>query len=161
MENIVKFSVNGNEVSVLARAENTLLEVLRDKLDLTGTKCGCNRGDCGACTVILDGAAVKSCLVLANTLNGRKVVTIEGIARGKDLHPIQRAFHELGAPQCGFCSPGMVMAAVAFLDKNPKPTMDEIKEAMSGNLCRCGGYQKYADAILAVSKGEFASKGGK
>jgi aerobic-type carbon monoxide dehydrogenase small subunit (CoxS/CutS family) len=161
MENIVTFCVNGNEVSVLAKAENTLLEVLRDKLNLTGTKCGCNRGDCGACTVILDGAAVKSCLVLANTLNGRKVVTVEGIAQGKDLHPIQRAFHELGAPQCGFCAPGMVMAAVAFLDKNPKPTMDEIKEAMSGNLCRCGGYQKYADAILAVSKGEFASKGGK
>jgi carbon-monoxide dehydrogenase small subunit len=155
METILRFYLNENEVSVIARPESTLLEVLRDKL--SSPKCGCNRGDCGACTVIIEGLAVKSCLVLANTIEGKHVVTVEGIYRGETLHPIQRAFHELGAPQCGYCTPGMVMAAVAFLNKNPHPTMEEIKEALSGNLCRCGGYQKYADAVLAVSRGEYAA----
>jgi carbon-monoxide dehydrogenase small subunit len=157
MENILRFYLNENEVSVIARSESTLLEVLRDGLNLSSPKCGCNRGDCGACTVIIEGLAVKSCIVLANTIAGKHVVTVEGIYRGEALHPIQRAFHELGAPQCGYCTPGMVMAAVAFLNKNPHPTMDEIKEALSGNLCRCGGYQKYADAVLAVSRGEYAA----
>jgi carbon-monoxide dehydrogenase small subunit len=155
MEKIVTFTLNGCETSVIAKAQETLLEILREKIGIMSPKCGCNHGDCGACTVILDGKAVKSCMVLACTVEGKKVLTVEGITSA-NLHPVQKAFHELGAPQCGFCTPGMVMAAVAFLDKNPKPTMDDIKEGLSGNLCRCGGYQKYADAVMAVAAGKYA-----
>jgi len=133
----------------------TLLEMLRDGLNLTSPKCGCNRGDCGACTVIMDGKAVKSCMVLAMTVEGKKIVTADGLVKGGELHPIQKAFYEYGAPQCGYCTPGMVMAATGFLLENPTPTFEEIKDALSGNLCRCGGYEAYAKAVLAVSKGEF------
>lgn len=155
MSQIVQFYLNGNPVKAIAEPEMTLLEMLRDGLNLTSPKCGCNRGDCGACTVILDGHAVKSCLVLALTVEGKKIVTADGLIKDGELHPIQRAFHELGAPQCGYCTPGMVMAATGFLIENPTPTLEEIKDALSGNLCRCGGYDKYAQAVLAVSKGEY------
>ncbi|NLJ57929.1 MAG: (2Fe-2S)-binding protein [Tissierellia bacterium] len=155
MSEILSFYLNGNPVEVLVKPEQTLLELLRDELGLTSPKCGCNHGDCGACTVILDGKAVKSCLVLAPTVKGKKVVTADGLCSGEKLHPIQQAFLDYGAPQCGYCTPGMVMAATAFLLENPKPTKEEIKEALSGNLCRCAGYEKYTEAVLAVSKGEF------
>ena len=155
MSKILSFYLNGNPVEVLAKPQQTLLEVLRDELGLTSPKCGCNHGDCGSCTVILDEKAVKSCLVLALTVEGKKVVTADGLVQGNTLHPIQQAFLDYGAPQCGFCTPGMVMAATAFLLSNPEPDAEEIKDALSGNLCRCAGYEKYVDALLAVSKGEF------
>jgi len=151
----VSFKLNGRTVEVLAGAVQTLLDLLRDDMGLTSPKCGCNRGDCGTCTVLLDGKAVKSCMVLALTLEGREVVTLDGITPACGLHPVQEAFYKLGAPQCGYCTPGMVMAAVAYLDQNPNPTMDEVKNALSGNLCRCASYEKYTQAVLAAAKGEF------
>jgi carbon-monoxide dehydrogenase small subunit len=138
MSQILHFYLNGNPVEVLAKPQQTLLEILRDGLGLTSPKCGCNHGDCGACTVILDGKAVKSCLVLALTMAGKRVVTADGLVKMGELHPVQKAFIEYGAPQCGYCTPGMVMAATAFLMGNRKPTEEEIKDALSGNLCRCG-----------------------
>lgn len=157
MSQILKFICNGNPVEVLIKPEMTLLEVLRDELAITSPKCGCNHGDCGACTVIVDGMAVKSCTVLAVTMQGKNVITVEGLSKGTELHPIQKAFIELGAPQCGHCTPGMIMAAKAFLDKNPKPAYEEIKEALAGNLCRCTGYKKYVDAVMEAAKGTFGS----
>ncbi|MDR3265430.1 MAG: (2Fe-2S)-binding protein [Synergistaceae bacterium] len=155
MSQIVSFYLNGNPVKTAAGNADTLLETLRGGLGLTSPKCGCNRGDCGACTVILNGDAVKSCTVLALTAEGKNVWTVDGLAKGDKLHPVQRAFHEYGAPQCGYCTPGMVMAAVAFLNHNPSPTEEEVKDALSGNLCRCGGYKKYVQAVMAAAKGEF------
>lgn len=155
MSKILNFYVNGNPVEVLVKPQQTLLEVLRDGLGLTSPKCGCNHGDCGACTVLLDGRAVKSCLILGLTIEGKKVVTADGLVKNGELHPVQKAFIEHGAPQCGFCTPGMVMAAVAFLQDNSDPTGDEIRDALSGNLCRCGGYKKYIEAVQAVARGEF------
>ena len=157
MSRILSFNLNGNHVEVAAGDADTLLEVLRDGLGLTSPKCGCNRGDCGACTVILDDKSVKSCTVLAPTVEGKNVWTVDGLTNGNELHPIQKAFHEHGAPQCGYCTPGMVMAAVAFLHRNPSPTEEEVREALSGNLCRCGGYKKYTEAVMAAAKGEFGS----
>lgn len=157
MSHLVNFILNGVPVRIVAEPEMTLLSALRDEVGLTSPKCGCNRGDCGACTVIMDGKAVKSCIVLAMTVEGKRIVTVDGLALGGELHPIQRAFYELGAPQCGYCTPGMVMAATAFLFENRHPTAEEVKEALSGNLCRCGGYKKYVEAVLAVSRGEFGS----
>jgi len=155
MSEILRFYLNGNPVEVLVKPQQTLLEVLRDEIGLTSPKCGCNHGDCGSCTVILDGRAVKSCLIIALTIKGKRVVTAEGLSSGNKLHPVQQAFLDYGAPQCGYCTPGMVMAATAFLLENTEPTEEEVKEALSGNLCRCAGYQKYTDAVMAVSKGEF------
>ncbi len=157
MSQILRFTCNDTPVEVLIKPEMTLLEVLRDKLGVTSPKCGCNHGDCGACTVMMDGVAVKSCTVLAVTVEGKDVLTVEGLVKGTALHPIQKAFIELGAPQCGHCTPGMVMAAKAFLDKNPQPTYEEVQEALAGNLCRCTGYTKYVDAVMEVSKGNFGS----
>ena len=155
MSQILSLYVNGTKMQAIAKSESTLLEVLRDELNLISPKCGCNRGDCGACTVILDGKAVKSCTVLALTADKKKVVTVEGLQNGTKLHPVQQAFIEYGAPQCGYCTPGMVMATTAFLLDNPTPTENEIKDALSGNLCRCGGYKEYVRAVLAVVKGDF------
>ncbi|MDR1977959.1 MAG: (2Fe-2S)-binding protein [Synergistaceae bacterium] len=155
MSQILKFYLNGNPVQVAAGDADTLLDVLREGLGFTSPKCGCNHGDCGACTVILNGYSVKSCTVLALTAEGKNVCTVDGLADGDKLHPVQRAFHEYGAPQCGYCTPGMVMAAVSFLNRNPSPTEDEVKEALSGNLCRCGGYKKYVQAVMATARGEF------
>jgi aerobic carbon-monoxide dehydrogenase small subunit len=160
MKKILKFNVNGIPAEVLVSPQSNLLEVLRDTMNLTSPKCGCNEGDCGACTVEIDGESIKSCVTIALTLEGKNIITTEGLTEKGKLHVIQQAFMEYGAPQCGFCTPGMVMASVTFLNKNPKPNKEEIKEALSGNLCRCSGYEKYVDAVYAVSTGDFKGDGG-
>ena len=152
MKQVMNFTVNGEPYELLVDTRRTLLEVLRDEMGLTGTKEGCSLGACGTCTVILDGKPVLSCLILAVDAQGKEVLTIEGLAEGEKLHPIQESFVEHGAIQCGYCTPGMVMSAKALLDKNPKPTYEEIKQGISGNLCRCTGYTKIVEAIDAVSK---------
>ena len=144
--------VNGTNFKVNIEPWRTLVEVLRENLGLTGTKKSCNEGECGACTVMMDGKPVASCLVLAMDAQGKEIVTIEGISKGEKLHPIQEAFLKYGAIQCGFCTPGMVMSAKAFLDENPKPTSAEVRKAISGNLCRCTGYQHIVDSIMAASR---------
>lgn len=150
-ENIV-LKVNGYTYYLNVDTRRTLVEVLRDTLGLTGTKKSCNEGECGACTVLMDGRPVASCLVLAVDAQGKEITTIEGLAEGTKLHPLQEAFVKHMAIQCGFCTPGMVMAAKAFLDENPEPTPQEVRKAISGNLCRCTGYQQIVDAILAAAK---------
>jgi carbon-monoxide dehydrogenase small subunit len=144
--------VNGTNYRLSIEPRRTLLEVLRENLGLTGTKKSCNEGNCGACTVLLEGRPVASCLVLAIDAQGKEILTIEGLSEGEKLHPIQEAFLKHGAIQCGFCTPGMVMSAKALLDENPEPTTTEIRKAISGNLCRCTGYQHIVDSILAASK---------
>jgi carbon-monoxide dehydrogenase small subunit len=151
MQRLLKLRVNGADFEVFTESWKTLQEVLRDDLGLTGTKKGCNTGNCGACTVLIDGKAVKSCLVLACQAQGKDVVTIEGLGAGK-LHPIQRAFIDHFAFQCGFCTPGMIICAKALLTENPTPTEDEVKQYLKGNLCRCTGYVKIVEAVLAASK---------
>lgn len=148
----VTFKVNGREVTVTVPAHRTLLEVLREELDLTSAKEGCGKGECGTCTVILDGEAVNSCLILISQVQGREVLTLEGIAPEGKLDPIQEAFVREGAIQCGYCTPGMVMSAKALLMKNPSPTREEIKRAIAGNLCRCTGYQKIIRAVEVAAK---------
>jgi len=152
MKRIIKINVNKVDREVAVKPGTTLLELLREELGLTGTKKGCDLGDCGACTVILDGKAVNSCLVLALDADGKKVETIEGLAGKDGLHPIQQAFVESGAIQCGFCTPGMIMRTKAFLDENPGPTPEETKKALSGNLCRCTGYKKILKAVETATK---------
>lgn len=147
MKKTISLTVNNNKYEVAIKPGDTLLNVLRNQLGLTGTKCGCDQGDCGACTVIMNGKAVNSCLVLGMEANGSNIETIEGLAEGEGLHPIQRAFIEKGAIQCGFCTPGMIMRVKSFFDKNPNPGRDEIKSALSGNLCRCTGYTKIFEAV--------------
>ena len=139
--------VNGEELEVSFAPYKTLLEVLREDLGLTGTKHGCELGECGACAVLIDGAPLLSCLTLAVECEGRAIETIEGLAQGTELHPLQEAFADLGGAQCGYCTPGAVMTAKALLDKEPSPTQQEIKEAMSGNLCRCTGYQQIVESV--------------
>jgi aerobic carbon-monoxide dehydrogenase small subunit len=141
-------TVNGKARRVSAPADAFLLEVLRDKLALTGAKNGCGMGECGACTVLLDGAAVCSCLTLAIESQGHEITTIEGLAKPGELDPVQEAFAETGGVQCGFCTPGMVLAARALLNDNPTPTEAEVRLALSGNLCRCTGYSKIVEAVL-------------
>jgi carbon-monoxide dehydrogenase small subunit len=140
--------VNGQDRDVSAPAHKTLLDVLRDELHLTGTKECCAEGECGACTVHVEGDAVCACLVLAAEMPGHEITTIEGLAPGGRLDPLQAAFVESGAVQCGFCIPGMIMSARALLDANPRPTREEVQDALSGNLCRCGGYSRIVDAVL-------------
>jgi len=153
MEEILKLTVNGEEVSVRARADWSLLRVLREELGLTGAKEGCGAGECGACTVLVDGAAVNACLFPALEAEGRSVVTIEGLAApGGRLHPIQQAFVDHGAVQCGFCTPGMVLSAKALLDRSPEPDESAIKTALSGNICRCTGYTQIIEAVQAAAK---------
>lgn len=151
----VHLQVNGLAYEVEVEPRRTLLELIRDDLELTGTKEGCGLGECGTCTVLLDGRPIKSCITLAVQAKGRGVTTIEGI-EGADgtLHPIQQAFIDHGAIQCGFCTPGMVLSAKALMDENPRPTELEVRQAISGNLCRCTGYQKIVEAILSVSSKE-------
>ena len=141
------FIVNGERVEVAFAPHKTLLEVLREDLSLTGTKHGCELGECGTCTVLVDGTPILSCLALALSYADRRIDTIEGMAQGAQLHPLQDAFAELGAAQCGYCTPGFLLAARALLDSNPAPTRDEIKESLSGNLCRCTGYLKIYEAV--------------
>ncbi len=150
---LVEFSVNGGHHAVAVPANTTLLQLLRDHLNLTGTKPGCGSGDCGACTVLLDGRPVNSCLTLAAEARGKAVTTIEGIApSGRELHPVQQAFVERGAVQCGYCTPGVIMSAVYLLATNPDPDENEIRHAIGGNICRCTGYTKIVEAIDVAAR---------
>lgn len=156
----INLKVNGKQHSVEIEGDERLLDVLRDKLGLTGTKEGCGEGECGACTVIMDGEIVDSCLVMAFQAEGKELVTIEGLeSENGEIHPIQKAFLEAGAVQCGFCIPGMVLSAKALLDKKPHPSRDDIREGISGNLCRCTGYNKIVDAVEKAS--DYIEKGDK
>ena len=148
----LSFTVNGDAVQLAVPPLATLLDVLRNDLELTGTKYACGEGECGACSILLDGRLVNSCLVLALECEDREVLTIEGLKTNSALHPIQSAFVEHGAIQCGFCSPGMIMATYALLQANPSPTEDDIRRALEGNICRCTGYRKIIDAVLSLSK---------
>ena len=149
---ITKFIVNGRKYEIAIEPHMTLVELLREELDLTGTKYGCGLGECGACTVLVDGKPMLSCSTLAMSAKEKNILTIEGLARGNTLHPIQKAFIDYGAIQCGFCTPGMILTAKALLDEKPNPTRQEVKEWLAGNLCRCTGYAKITDAVLAASK---------
>ena len=153
-KNPVTFTVNGEPKEILVQPWQTLLDTMRDELMLTGTKEGCGNGNCGACTVILDGRAINSCCMLAVEAEGQDVITVEGLATDGELDPLQRAFISHGALQCGFCTPGFLMSARAFLNVNPHPTEQEIRLAIAGNLCRCTGYDKIVRAIQAVAQGE-------
>ena len=157
---IAAFLVNGQEREVIIEPHMLLIDVLRDELGLTGTKYACGAGDCGACTVLIDGRPSFSCLTLAVTAKGKSILTIEGVAEGNELHPIQQAFVDQGAVQCGFCTPGMILATKALLDENPQPTRDEIKTALAGNLCRCTGYVKIVD-VVEVAAAAMREGGGR
>jgi len=150
MKRLIRLIVNDKDYEIAVRPNQTLAEVIRNDIGLTGTKKGCEVGECGTCTVILDGKPVNSCLVLAVQANGKHVLTIEGLETDQGLHPIQQAFVDKGAIQCGFCTPGMILSAKSLLDQNPTPDGKEIRTAISGNLCRCTGYQKIVEAIASV-----------
>ncbi len=152
MKKVIKLTINGESVEASVEPNQTLIQFLREDLGLTGTKHGCGLGDCGACTVLMDGKAVNSCLVLAIQAQGKDILTIEGLAVDGRLHPIQQAFVDKGAIQCGFCTPGMILSAKAFLDTNPKPSEQDIRTAISGNLCRCTGYQKIVEAVESAAE---------
>ncbi len=149
---IIKLTVNGRPYELLIEPNTTLVDVLRNELDLTGTKCNCRAGECGACTVLIDGKPTLSCLTLAVSAQDKNILTIEGLADGSRLHPIQQAFVDYGAIQCGFCTPGMILTTKALLDENPNPTQEEVKLALSGNLCLCAGYVKIIDAVMAAAE---------
>lgn len=155
MKQLIQLRVNGQEYEVRVEPWKTLVDVIREDIGLTGTKEACSTGECGACTVLLNGKPINSCLVLAVEAQHKDILTIEGLAQGGKLDPLQEAFVKYGAIQCGFCTPGMLLTTKALLDKNPQPSEIEIKEGISGNLCRCTGYVKIIDAILAVVKSEF------
>ena len=144
----IHLTINGESVTADVRPEETLVSLIRRRMGLTGTKESCNVGECGACTVILDGKAVKSCVTLAAQCEGSSVITIEGLQKDGELHPLQRCFVEKNAVQCGFCTPGFIMSAKALLDRNPHPTREEVKVAIAGNLCRCTGYEQLIEAVL-------------
>ena len=144
---IVKLDVNGEKRELLVPVHKTLLEVLREDMQLTGTKHGCELGECGTCTVLVEGKPQLSCLLLPVQLEGRRITTVEGMAAASELHPLQQAFAELGAAQCGYCSPGILLSSMSLLESNSRPTRDQIREALAGNLCRCTGYTKILDAV--------------
>jgi len=152
MKQEIKLKVNGTIYQVYVEPWESLLHVLREEIGLTGVKSGCEAGDCGACTVIVDGKAVNSCLMLAPQAQGKEITTIEGLEGEEGLHPLQQAFVDHFAVQCGFCTPGMILSAKALLDKNPHPTEEEVRVALSGNLCRCTGYVKIVEAVLSASR---------
>lgn len=156
----VTIRINGESRTASVPPETTLLALLRERFNLTGAKLGCDAGDCGACTVIVDGQAVNACLMLAGQADGREVLTIEGLATRDRLHPLQQAFEDGGALQCGFCGPGVILSAKALLDGNPDPTRNEIREAIAGNLCRCTGYTKMIEAIQQAARVLRAEAGG-
>jgi carbon-monoxide dehydrogenase small subunit len=151
MKTLITCTVNGEERTVLADTRDTLLELLRDRLSLTGAKEGCGNGNCGTCTVLVDGAAVCACLMLAQEAPGHDILTIEGLAKGDALHPVQQAIVDTGGTQCGFCTPGIVLSAKALLDHNPAPTDVEVRHAIAGNLCRCTGYGKIVEAVQVAA----------
>ena len=150
--NIVPLIVNDEKRDVTTYGRETLLTILRDQLGLTGTKRGCNQGVCGACTIIVDGVAVRGCLSLAALCEGAKIYTVEGLTKGRELSSIQQAFAEKGAVQCGFCTSGRLLAVKVLLERNPQPTIEDIKDGISGNLCRCSGYKKIVDAVLEAAR---------
>ncbi len=153
MKHLIQLCVNGERYELAVPAQKTLLEVLREELKLTGTKHGCELGECGTCTVLIDGELVLSCLTLAIEAQGHEITTVEGLEQNGRLHPLQITFAERGAAQCGYCTPGMLVAAQVLLDRNPSPSREEIKEALSGNLCRCTGYLKIIEAVeLAAAR---------
>ena len=156
----ITLTVNGEAHELLVAVHKTLLEVLREDLDLTGTKHGCELGECGTCTVLVDGDPVLSCLALPAELEGAEITTVEGMAQGSELHPLQQAFAELGAAQCGYCTPGILVTAKALLEDEPTPTRQRIREALAGNLCRCTGYTKILDAVelAALRMGQRAAR---
>ena len=159
MKHLIQLTVNGQTHDLVTRPERTLLDVLREDLGLTGSKRGCDLGACGACAVLLDGRPISSCLTLAVEASGREIVTVEGLAQGGALHPVQEAFVEHGAVQCGFCTPGMVIAVKGLLDERPHPEDAEILEALSGNLCRCTGYVKILDAVRTAIRRMTGGRG--
>jgi len=148
----IQFTVNGKDHTLVVESQETLLDILRDKLNLTGAKKMCDRGECGGCTVILDGNPIYSCMYLAIRADGADVMTIEGLTQKNQIHPLQQAFIDKDAYQCGFCTPGFIMASAAFLKKTPRPTLDQIKEGLSGNLCRCGNFAKIYQAVDEAAK---------
>lgn len=154
MNHRIKLTVNGESYELLVPSHRTLVKVIRDDIGLTGTKIGCGTGDCGSCTIIMNGKAVNSCLMLAVAADGAEILTIEGLAKDGKLHPLQEAFINYGAVQCGYCTPGMILTAKALLDEDPHPTEEDVRKGISGNLCRCTGYVKIVEAILAASRGE-------
>lgn len=158
MKQLIALNVNGESYEVAVEPRMTLLEVLRDVLGLTGTKNGCSIGNCGSCTVLMDGKPVVSCLLLAMEAQDKDILTIEGLAKDGDLHVLQQAFIDHSALQCGFCTPGLILVAKALFDKNPNPTEEEVKEAISGNLCRCTGYTSIVEAILAAARSQKEEK---
>ena len=147
MSHTVSFTVNGDQITVDVEARRTLADVIREDVGLTGTHLGCEHGVCGACTILLDGQPARACLMLAVQAGGTTITTIEGLAEGDEMHPIQKAMHEAMSFQCAFCSPGFLMSTVALLEENPNPTKDQIREELSGNLCRCTGYQSIVDGV--------------
>jgi carbon-monoxide dehydrogenase small subunit len=154
----LKFTINGKTKRLEVEGGERLIDILRERLGLFGTKEGCGKGECGACTVLLDGEAICSCLMLSSQVAGRKIITIEGLADNGHINRVQAAFAQTGAVQCGFCSPGMVLSAVALLNKKPRPSRTEIKRALSGNLCRCTGYEKIVEAVELASKRSAGKK---
>ena len=161
MKKAIHLSVNGEQVQVFVEGSETLLDSLRNQLGLTGTKKGCDQGDCGACTVLVDGTPVNSCLMLAVEASGKDITTIEGLAQEEGLHPLQEAFISHNAVQCGFCTPGMILTAAALLKENPHPSEAEIRHYLQGNLCRCTGYSKIVQAVQAAAQGLSVEPGGK
>jgi aerobic-type carbon monoxide dehydrogenase small subunit (CoxS/CutS family) len=157
---VLELQVNGTRRRIEIDGERSLLSVLRDELDLTGAKYGCGEGQCGACTVLVDGRAVRSCLTQATSVEGKQITTIEGLERNGKLHPLQEAFLAADAMQCGYCTPGMIMSGVGLLKKTPNPTEAEILRAMEGNICRCGTYPRISAAIRQAANGDKAAKGG-
>lgn len=149
---LIKLRVNGEPREIAVEPTWTLLETVREQLRLTGSKEGCGTGDCGACSMVVDGRLITSCLMLAVQADGREVTTIEGLATNGALHPVQQAFVEKGGVQCGFCTPGMVMAAASLLERNPSPTTEEVREGLAGNLCRCTGYAKIYESVMAAAQ---------
>jgi len=152
MKQAARLNINGDTYDVLVSPNQTLLEVLREQLGLTGTKCGCDLGACGACTVLIDGEAFLSCIMLALDAVGKNITTIEGLSEGVELHPLQKAFIDKGALQCGFCTPGMILTAQAVLNETEQPSEELIRKNLSGNLCRCTGYKKVIEAVVSVSQ---------
>lgn len=155
---MLRLNVNGQEYELSVKLRMTLLEVLRDKLHITSPKVGCNLGDCGTCSVLLDGKLVRSCITNALVAHGKEIITVEGLAKPGEMHPLQEAFHKYYGAQCGYCTPGMILAAKALLDKNPKPTREEIKQGLSGNMCRCTGYIKIIDSVKAAAEQMISPK---